>query len=166
MHFYGAYRYIAGVLRQRYFTINIITGERNKINPNAYILVSASISLCRARTETLYCICYLASDSVPPISMLLPFNMEIQRILLWGKWRITETCQYGKTDQAKIQTSLLYVLCSLGMKQRWDVAQAWPRMILSPLQSLIVHMVWRHIKLYLGVLTCFFKCSLIRIWVL
>lgn len=82
MHFYGAYSYIAGVLRQRYFTINIITRERNQINPNAYTLASASISMCTAGTETLYWICYLCMDPVPLTSILLPFNLEPQRILL------------------------------------------------------------------------------------
>lgn len=109
MHFYGAYSYIAGVLRQRYFTINIITGERNKINPNAYILVSASISLCNARTEAMYWICYLSTYSAAPTSVLLPLNMDFQRTFLLERGRMTKTCQYGKTGQGKRNTDLTSV---------------------------------------------------------
>lgn len=83
MHFYGAYSYIAGVLRQRYFTINIITGERNKINPNAYILVSASISLYNARTDTLYYTCYLSTYAVAQLQFCSPLTWNLGGYSFW-----------------------------------------------------------------------------------
>lgn len=83
MHFYGAYSYIAGVLRQRYFAINTITGERNKINPNAYLLASVSTSLRDAGTETLYWICYFAKYLAPLTSILLPSAWDLTEYFFW-----------------------------------------------------------------------------------
>ena len=68
MHFYGAYSYTAGVLRQRYFTINIITWERNKINPNANTLAWAPITLCSAGTQSWMDLLLMHGSSPPPLN--------------------------------------------------------------------------------------------------
>lgn len=143
MHFYGAYSYTAGVLRQRYFTINIITWERNKINPNANTLAWASISLCSAGTESCTGFTTYARIQSPSPQFCSPSTWNLKRILLWGWWRVTKTGQQGKTDWAKIQTSLPCIFCSSpGMKQRWNVVKSsWcpTQNSTFPLSSLIGH---------------------------
>lgn len=125
--------------------------ERNKINSNAYILVSAPVSLYNATTKALCWICYLSLYSVFPkhdSAALLHGNPPFGRTLLLGGWKMTKSCQHGKTDQAKIQTSMYFMFFRHEAKKECCKLFPVPNLELNCLlssTSFIVHtpfMVW------------------------